>query len=484
MTLHMMTTHSSLGRRLACLLIGCLLAATLQAQDDSRYQTQKDSLWQRVETTQGAEKLEAWHEFVLHIFYDEGPDVVTAHLASYEQACLDQQNVAGAARCRGNVTLYYYTHDLYDEVAKRADDDLQFIASQQDWNTYFKTYKNVVMSNFYICTFNYYNGIKDYDRLEAYCREVEQRPDMMTYRTIKTTILFSHQQIALSRGQYQQAYDCAEQLLALRTGEQDVYGQFTSYRDMVDALAYLNRGDDCTVAFAQALALKDSIAKTDFHAQLDELRTVYEVDKHIAEKEHTRLFLFFALGVCCLLALVLGIWIHFSCTITRKNRVLAQQIHELTEQQEVREQEILNKTTFLPPPFTNGHPPLKDDDCLEVRKDRLCIAIRDLMLREKVYRDPNISRDQVIERLGTNRELFLDAFQYCFHMSFPEYINSLRLKEAVQILEDPALAIESISERSGFGTIRTFQRQFQAKYNMSPKNYREMLQATLQENKV
>jgi AraC-type DNA-binding domain-containing proteins len=79
----------------------------------------------------------------------------------------------------------------------------------------------------------------------------------------------------------------------------------------------------------------------------------------------------------------------------------------------------------------------------------------------------------MIERIGTNKELFVDAFQYCFGLSFPEYINFLRLKDAITLLEESDLSIEEISERVGFGTVRTFQRQFQAKYNMSPKDYRK-----------
>lgn len=73
--------------------------------------------------------------------------------------------------------------------------------------------------------------------------------------------------------------------------------------------------------------------------------------------------------------------------------------------------------------------------------------------------------------------LFTDAFQYCFDMSFSEYINTLRLKEAVQLLENPSITIDTISERTGFGTIRSFQRQFRAKYNMSPKEFCDMMLA-------
>jgi AraC-like DNA-binding protein len=219
-------------------------------------------------------------------------------------------------------------------------------------------------------------------------------------------------------------------------------------------------------AMDTAFLYSDSIKNSAFNAQLDELRTQYEVDKHILEKERNRNNFLFALGGCLLLAIALGIWIYYSRKIQLKNRALAQQIDELTAQQELRDAELLNKTTFVREEIDDGVL------CPERRKDKLCNSIRDLILRDKAYRNPSITRDYVIEQLGTNRELFVEAFMYCFGMSFSEYINTLRLKEAVIFLQQSDMSIENISEETGFGTVRTFQRQFQTKFGMSPKDYR------------
>ncbi|MFC4672571.1 helix-turn-helix domain-containing protein [Dysgonomonas termitidis] len=52
----------------------------------------------------------------------------------------------------------------------------------------------------------------------------------------------------------------------------------------------------------------------------------------------------------------------------------------------------------------------------------------------------------------------------------------LRLKESVILLEQSDLTIEEIAEKVGFGTVRTFQRQFMAMYNTSPTDYRKIKQ--------
>ena len=180
--------------------------------------------------------------------------------------------------------------------------------------------------------------------------------------------------------------------------------------------------------------------------------------------------------LCLLPATALGIWIYYNRKITKKNRVLVQQIRELTAQQELRDAELPNKTSFMNEEYLS--PVWENDDgfCPESRKDKLCVAIRDFILHDKAYRNPAISRGYVIEHLGTNRELFVEAFMYCFGVSFSAYISRLRLKDAVTLLEQSDLSIEDISEKTGFGSLRTFQRQFRTKYNMSPKEYRKSRQ--------
>lgn len=220
--------------------------------------------------------------------------------------------------------------------------------------------------------------------------------------------------------------------------------------------------------FEKYIAVRDSVEKQKFHAQIDELRTVYEVDKHIAEKDRNRNYFLFALSGCILLFIALSIWIYYNRQIAKKNKTMAMQIKELQVQQEKLETDLLNKATFeMPENDTN------DDLCPESRKSELCIAIRDIILKDKAYRDSTLTRDVLIERLGTNKNIFIEAFQFCFGMSFPEFINNLRLKDTITLLENSDLSMEEISEKVGFGSLRTFQRQFQNKYNMTPKEYRK-----------
>lgn len=107
------------------------------------------------------------------------------------------------------------------------------------------------------------------------------------------------------------------------------------------------------------------------------------------------------------------------------------------------------------------------------RKDDFYVAIHQILIKGKAYRDPDLSREALMKRMNIGKDIFIKCFKYCFAMSFRECINRLRLKESAILLEQSDLSIEEIADKVGFGTVRTFQRQYQAKYNMTPKEYRK-----------
>lgn len=307
-----------------------------------------------------------------------------------------------------------------------------------------------------------YSGTGAYAKAEAYLNQADSMSGDLIGLTNSLSI---KAEIANKKGEYEKALSYVAQSRKLRESKND-YLDVMLLQFEASVWAGIENAPNTLLFSERAFQLADSLSFKDFNLQLDELRTQFEVDKIIAEKVKTRNYLYLSIAICFLLLIALTIWSYFNRKITSKNKTLAKQIKELQIQYEKIETEILNKQNFQLEAANDLHP--------EKRKDQLCIAIRDVLLKEKDYRNPNLTRDNLIERLGTNKELFVDAFQYCFGMSFPEYINVLRLKDAITLLEKSDLTIEEISDKVGYGTIRTFQRQFQNKYNMSPKDYRKI----------
>jgi AraC-like DNA-binding protein len=308
----------------------------------------------------------------------------------------------------------------------------------------------------------------DLDKVEAYLDKIEKLG--YTSTNVQLSTLLNRANLCFRRGNYAQMLEYADKGIALAEQSGTSRYVLVFFKPRMQALINLDNPKTTELCLDRLLFLTDSIHDLEGDKQLDELRTQYEVDKITAEKERNRNYFLFALGGCGLLAIALGIWIYYSRLVTRKNRTLVMQIKELQAEQQRRDEELLRKTTFE----TLDAPALDDAFRPESSYDKLCLVIRDLLLKDKVYRNPALNRDGMVERLGTSKNLFIDAFQQCFNKSFTDYINELRLNDAIALLEQSDISIEEISEKVGFGTGRTFRRQFQAKYNISPQNYRKL----------
>jgi len=244
-------------------------------------------------------------------------------------------------------------------------------------------------------------------------------------------------------------------------------------KDKARILGKMGRLEEAHAIYNEIIHLNDSLQRIENNLQLHEVRMEYEVDKLVAEKERQRIIIFSLIGGCILLAISLVIWMYFSRKIDRKNRSLALQIKELTAQQEEQTNEMPAETFFETE--TENPEDVDNNLCVENRLDKLCIAVRNFLHKDKVYRDSSITQEFIIKKLKTNRHIFAEAMESCLKMKFIDYLNLLRLKDAAQLLEQSEQSIEVISKIAGFGTVQNFRRQFNDKYNMTPKDYRNSI---------
>ena len=98
-----------------------------------------------------------------------------------------------------------------------------------------------------------------------------------------------------------------------------------------------------------------------------------------------------------------------------------------------------------------------------IREERLYAKV-DLM-REDIMNRFNVSR----HRLNAILNLHADG------KSFPQYINSIRLEEAVKLInESPQTPIAVIAKKVGL-TAPNFRELFKRKYGITPTEYKEKL---------
>jgi AraC-like DNA-binding protein len=226
----------------------------------------------------------------------------------------------------------------------------------------------------------------------------------------------------------------------------------------------------------------DSISKVEMAAQLDELRTVYEVDKHVTEKQRNRNYFILAATGCLLLSVIVMLVLLNRRKIARKNRGLVRQIKEqdrlAEELEQMRRRYETPPSPAAVPVETQNFASLPSDNETDVENTdrhyyRLFVRLRDYLLSNRNFAKPDIDRKELISSLGTNRTYLFEAVKAVTGKTLQEYIHSLRLDEAKRMLDTTGESIEDIAQACGFNTIRTFYRLFRERYDITPAEYRK-----------
>lgn len=85
----------------------------------------------------------------------------------------------------------------------------------------------------------------------------------------------------------------------------------------------------------------------------------------------------------------------------------------------------------------------------------------------------DISISKVAKALHLSESYLSYIFKNNLLMNFNDYINSLRIGDAVNMLKYEDYSMSYISDTVGFGTIRTFNRAFQKIHHISPSKYKK-----------
>ena len=175
------------------------------------------------------------------------------------------------------------------------------------------------------------------------------------------------------------------------------------------------------------------------------------------QQAETRLYL--GLGIAGIILAVLAI--AFACyasyqksVVTEKNRFLAKMINgvQVSKQSAPRSPQKFKENAEFFAIFDNY-----------IRKERL-------------YANQTLQRQDICDHFGIGRHSLNDLLsEHTDGLTFPQYINDIRVQEALILLQDsPERTLTDIAAEVGF-TPANLREQFKRKYGMTPVEYRQNL---------
>lgn len=98
---------------------------------------------------------------------------------------------------------------------------------------------------------------------------------------------------------------------------------------------------------------------------------------------------------------------------------------------------------------------------------------QNLLLYIDAHYTEDLSLEILSKEFGVSRFRLSRLFADTLHTSFPSYVNSKRLEYGKSRLESTTLSVTQLALDAGFGSSRTFFREFKHTYGISPGEYRK-----------
>ncbi|MDR1645906.1 MAG: AraC family transcriptional regulator [Tannerellaceae bacterium] len=349
----------------------------------------------------------------------------------------------------------------WEEIQEKRDRQTG-IVGQDDWFLMDLNYANV------------YSAMKKYDEAGRYYQKISTYADRLKPSN-KEDYLYRLLMFYETTEQWTNALALTDTLYRIETELNFRAKALSILNHKAYTLGYLGRGAESAELYEVYIHQIDSVRRAEQSTRVDELRTQFEVDRHILEKEREHSYMLAALAGCLLLGGLLTGWVFYSRRLARKNRGLVRQILEqdcVAKELEQKEEELHRYQTLL-----KQQNPENTDETESEAETELLKRFKRLMQDSRVFTNPDLNWKSIIQELNTNEVYLRETVKQRFGCTIGDYINELRLNHARVLLvqKSEKYTVEAIAFDSGFNSRRTFYRLFYKQYGLSPSEYRKQI---------
>src|SRR5574344_184895 len=267
---------------------------------------------------------------------------------------------------------------------------------------------------------------------------------------------------------YQQALKYETKRFALDSAMGNDFGLIGVYEKRADIYMRCGMKAQAADEYEKLIPLKDSLNASETSSQLNELNTLFKVDQLKLEKRTSTYKLYGSIIFSLMLIIILTMIIIHSRELTEKNKAIYERLMELRREKEAEEAAVKTREEAQESDI--------DADNQLKNSNLMYHSLCELMQKEELFKNPHLTRDDLLTKLGTNKNILLDVIKE--HSNFnnvTDYINSYRLNNATELLTDKSnMSMTEIGEQSGFNSRSSFNRLFHDKYGMTPSDFRRI----------
>ena len=280
------------------------------------------------------------------------------------------------------------------------------------------------------------------------------------------------------RGRYQETVPVYQTLIQQVREHGDTLGEMMNTAKWGLAWVYEKMGNyqQATELYSQVLDIQDTLKNRKARKNAQELAAVYkaqEQEKTILQQqaENTRqqaILIIELLALFAVIALAVIVIVK-NRAIHRKNQLLAAQITEAVNYKQMYwDEKRAQKQAQTPKPAAVS------DDLKELSDEQLFLHINEVVMKERLFLDPNFGRQAIIDRFQLSKDRVGAVFSKgSEHVRLNKFILQLRLEYAAHLLiNEPERTIVQIAADSGFGSSPYFSDRFRQHYGMTPSDFR------------